>query len=145
MPGSLKSSSLIGAWRLQSWSLIYSDGRAPEYPLGEDAKGLIMYTPGGQVSATLMRGQRATEAPTSQVEKATAYADSFAYAGSYEVRGGTVFHTIEIATNPALIGLTSTRHITLEGDTLTLEGPDFSAGSQRTQQIVWRRVNPATT
>ena len=144
MSVSLESSALTGAWRLQSWSLIYSDGRAPEHPLGADAQGLIMYTTGGHVSATLMRGLRALEAPTSQVEKAAAYDDSFAYAGRYEVRGGAVFHTIEIATNPALIGLTSTRHITLDGDKLTLEGPDFSAGTQRTQQIVWRRAKPAT-
>ena len=54
----ITSKMLIGAWRLESWSLIYSDGRAPEFPLGPDAKGMIMYTAGGQVSATLMRAQR---------------------------------------------------------------------------------------
>ncbi len=136
----ITSKMLIGAWRLESWSLIYSDGRAPEFPLGPDAKGMIMYTAGGQVSATLMRAQRPQNAPTTDVEKAASYADSFAYAGSFEVRDGSVFHLIEIATNPALIGLTSTRHITLEGDKLTLEGPDFSAATARRQQIKWWRA-----
>jgi hypothetical protein len=51
-----------------------------------------------------------------------------------------VYHSIEIATNPALIGITSTRHIHLEGDVLTLSGPDFAATSPRTQCIVWRRA-----
>ena len=122
---SASAKDLLGAWRLESWSFAYDDGRPPEYPLGPDAKGIILYTADGHVSATLMR--------TSGI------AESFAYAGRYDVRDGAVFHSIEIATNPLLIGITSTRHIALDGDRLTLSGPDFSAGSGRTQKIVWRR------
>jgi len=133
---------LLGAWRLESWTLHYDDGRPPEHPLGPAAQGLIMYTPDGHVSATLMRGDRSTAAPATDGDRARAYADSFAYAGRYELRDGTVFHTIEIATNPALIGVTSTRHIAHDGDRLTLSGPDFSAASARTQRIVWRRATP---
>jgi hypothetical protein len=48
-------SDLSGGWRLESWSLVYEDGRPPEFPMGADAKGYILYTPGGQVSATIMR------------------------------------------------------------------------------------------
>jgi hypothetical protein len=131
---------LLGAWRLESWSFVYDHGRPHEYPLGRDAEGIIIYTPGGQVSATLMRGGRAAKAPGSEAERAAAFADSFAYAGRYEVRDATVFHSIDVATNPALIGVTSTRHIKLDGDRLTLSGPDFSAGTDRTQNIVWRRL-----
>ena len=135
----ITANELHGAWHLESWSLIYDDGRPPEYPLGADAKGLIMYTADGHVSATLMRGLRPKDAPVTETEKATAYAGSFAYAGRFEVRDAAVFHSIAIATNPALIGLTSTRHIKLEASRLTLEGPDFSPASPRRQQIVWRR------
>ena len=121
----MSAKALLGAWRLVSWSFVYDDGRPTEYPLGSDTKGLILYTEDGHVSATLMR--------------TTGAAESFAYAGRYEVRDGTVYHSIEVATNPALVGITSTRHIALDGDRLTLSGPDFSAGSGRTQRIVWRR------
>jgi hypothetical protein len=121
----VSAKALLGAWRLVSWSFVYDDGRPTEYPLGSDANGLILYTEDGHVSATLMR--------------TTGAAESFAYAGRYEVRDGTVYHSIEVATNPALVGITSTRHIALDGDRLTLSGPDFSAGSGRTQRIVWRR------
>ena len=134
------TNELLGAWTLESWSLVYEDGRPPEYPLGIDAQGIIMYTPDGHVSATLMRGGRPAVAPVSAAERATAYAESFAYAGRYRLEAGTVYHSIEIATNPALIGMTSTRHIAREGDRLILSGPDFSAGSARTQQIIWRRA-----
>jgi Lipocalin-like domain len=131
---------LIGAWRLESWSLVYGDGRPPEFPLGADAKGIIMYTADGHVSATLMRGGRIARASVTETERAAAFADTFAYAGRYEVRDGTVVHSIDIATDPALIGLTSTRHIALEGDVLTLSGPDFQPGNVRMQRIVWRRA-----
>jgi hypothetical protein len=108
-------SGLVGAWRLESWSLIHEDGRPPAFPMGSDARGYILYMAGGQVSATIMRadGERC-----------------FAYAGRYEVANGSVIHTIEI----------STRSITFEGDRLTLAGPDFFPGTARTQRIVWRRA-----
>ena len=122
---SASAKDLLGAWRLDSWSFVYDDGRPPENPLGPDAKGIILYTADGHVSATLMR--------------TSGTAESFAYAGRYDVRDGAVFHSIEVATNPALIGITSTRYIALDGDRLTLSGLDFSAGSGRAQKIVWRR------
>lgn len=115
---------LLGGWHLDSWSLVYDDGRPAEHPLGADAKGIILYTTDGHVSATLMRKDRS---------------ENFAYAGRYAVRDGAVFHSIEVATNPSLIGVTSTRHIELAGDRLILSGPDFSAGTGRTQRIAWRR------
>jgi len=117
---------LPGAWRLERWSLDYEDGRPAEFPLGPDARGMLLYTPGGQVSATLM--------------KASEPAASLAYAGRYDVHDGAVYHSIEIATDPTLVGLTTTRHIAREGDVLTLSGPDFHAGTGRSQKIVWRRL-----
>ncbi len=116
---------LVGAWHLESWSLEYDDGRPREFPLGEQTRGLLLYTPGGEVSATLMR----IGAPPA----------SFAYAGRYEVRDDTVHHAIEVASDPALVGVTTTRRIARDGDRLTLSGPDFRAGTGRSQRIVWRR------
>ena len=120
---------LLGGWRLESGSLLHDDGRPPEFPMGPDAKGYILYIPTGQVSATIMRADAS---------------DCFAYAGRYEVADGTVFHSIELSTNPALIGVRSTRYIKLEGDRLTLSGPDFLPGSARTQRIIWRRAARST-
>ena len=121
---------LSGAWRLERWSLEYEDGRPAEFPLGPDARGMLLYTPGGptggRVSATLMN----TGQPSA----------SLAYAGRYDVRDGAVYHSIEISTDPTLVGVTTTRHIAREGDVLTLSGPDFHAGTGRSQTIVWRRL-----
>lgn len=131
--------TLKGAWQLVSWSFIYEDGRPPEHPLGPDARGYIMYTDDGHVSAILMRRERPAGPPASEAQCAEAYRESFAYAGRYAVRDGAVYHTIAVATNPALIGVTSTRHIAFDGTTLTLSGPDFTPGAARTQKIVWQR------
>ncbi|MEZ5851026.1 MAG: lipocalin-like domain-containing protein [Hyphomicrobiaceae bacterium] len=137
------ASDLIGAWRLEGWALVYEDGRPAEYPLGRDAVGLILYTADGHMSATLMRKGRAVFATGDAEEKAEAYDDCFAYAGTYEVIDEAVFHTIAVATNPALAGITSTRNIMLDGDRLTLSGPDFSPDTPRYHRIVWRRAGPA--
>ena len=117
---------LVGAWGLESWSVEYEDGRPSEFPLGLAVRGMLLYTPDGRVSATLMGAGKP--------------AASFAYAGRYDVRGDAVYHSIEIATDPTLVGLTTTRHIAREGDVLTLSGPDFQAGTGRSQKIIWRRL-----
>jgi hypothetical protein len=116
---------LFGGWRLESWSLLHDDGRPAEFPMGSDAKGYILYTPDGHVSATIMRADTT---------------GCFAYAGRFELADDTVFHIIELSTEPVLIGVRSMRHIKLEGDRLILFGPDFLPGTNRTQQIVWRRA-----
>ena len=133
---------LVGAWRLDSWSLVYEDGRADEYPLGRGATGFILYTADGHMSATLARAGRAPMAGDTATAKAEAYDGCFAYAGRYEVRKGVAYHSIEVATNPALAGITSTRHILLDGQRLTLSGPDFSPDAPRFHRIIWRRAKP---
>ena len=118
------AADLAGGWRLVSWSFVYDDRRPEEFPMGLDANGYILYTPSGEVSATIMRADKS---------------ECFAYAGRYEVKDGAVFHAIEMSTNSALVGLRSTRHIALEGNRLALSGPDFDVGTGRTQRIVWTR------
>ena len=51
--------NLIGAWTLQSYVSMAIDGSDVVYPLGVDARGIIMYTPDGYLSAQLMRGDGA--------------------------------------------------------------------------------------
>lgn len=139
-PPKVTEQDLIGAWRLESWALVYEDGRPPEHPLGRDARGFILYTADGHMSATLARARRTPFAAGDAAEKAQAYDDAFAYAGRYVVRDEVAYHSIEVATNPALAGITSMRHILLDGNRLTLSGPDFSPEAPRFHRIIWRRV-----
>lgn len=130
---------LVGAWRLAGWSLVYEDGRPAEYPLGRDAKGFSLYTADGHMSATLMRARRHPFQQGNSAEKSQAYDDCIACAGRYEVNGEVVFHTIEVSTDPALSGIVSTRNVMLDGNRLTLVGPDFSPDAPRYHRIIWRR------
>ena len=136
------AAALTGTWRLERWELVYDDGRPPECPLGEDAEGFLIYTSDGYVSATLARAGRAAldQGAGGEAAKARAFDDYFGYAGRYTVREGAVIHRISLAPNPALTGVETLRHASLEGDRLTLSGPDFSAGSPRSHRIVWRRA-----
>lgn len=135
------ATSLPGTWRLERWELVYADGRPPEYPLGADAIGFLMYTADGYVSASLARAARSKLDAADPLAKARAFDDYFNYAGRYVVGEDHVIHHIAIATNPALDGLSSRRDAVLDGDRLTLSGADFSAASPRTQRIVWRRAS----
>ncbi len=132
--------ALPGTWRLESWSLVYADGRPPEFPLGEDAVGYLMYTTDDHVSASLARANRPPLDPANAGSKAQAFDAFFGYAGRYEVRDGAVVHKIDFGTNPGLSGVNSLRHVQLDGDRLILTGPDFSAGSPRSHRILWRRA-----
>lgn len=49
---------LVGAWTLESYESSDVDGSNVRYPLGTDARGLIMYTADGYMSAQLMRADR---------------------------------------------------------------------------------------
>ena len=132
--------ALQGTWRLESWSLVYEDGRPPEFPLGEDAIGYLMYTTDGHMNASLARASRPPIDRASAASKAQAFDAFFGYAGRFEVRDGAVVHKIDFGTNPALSGVNSPRQVQLDGDRLILTGPDFSAGSTRSHRILWRRA-----
>jgi len=134
------AAQLLGTWRLESWSLVYEDGRPPEFPLGEDAVGYLMYTSDGHVSAALARARRTPLDSGDPASKARAFDDFFGYAGRFEVREDAVVHKIEFGANPALAGVNSLRHVELDGDRLILTGPDFSPGSPRSHRIAWRRA-----
>jgi hypothetical protein len=45
--GDAYDNALAGAWTLQSYEARSIDGSNVTYPLGVDAKGIIMYTPDG--------------------------------------------------------------------------------------------------
>ena len=136
----LLATALVGTWRLERWEIVYEDGRPAECPLGEDAVGLLMYTDDGHVSASLARAGRAPIDASDARSKTRAFDAYFGYAGRYEVRNGDVVHHIALALDPALTGVTTSRNVSLDGERLTLSGPDFAAASPRSHRIVWRRT-----
>jgi hypothetical protein len=106
----------------------------------------IMYSPDGFMGVLSTRAERKPVAKTGRMdldvlsvdERAEAAADTVAYAGRYEVKDGSVYHHIEMALNPNLIGQTHARRVHIDGDDLTLSTlPDADGNYGR---IRWRRV-----
>ena len=102
-------STLIGCWLLEDCTLIFSDGRPSKTPF---QKGMICYTHSGYMQATLSvfprsnpsisgleRGHKLTEQ-----EKAQAFDEYMSYGGRYSYNSTEVFHNIDFALNPSIIG-----------------------------------------
>jgi hypothetical protein len=106
----------------------------------------IMYSPDGFMGVLSTRAERKPVTETGRMdldeisvaERAEAASDTVAYAGRYEVKDGNVYHHIDMALNPNLIGRTNARRIEMNGDDLTLcTMPDADGNYGR---IRWRRV-----
>ena len=82
---------LVGAWELIEYcAYLPGDESNKKFPMGPDAKGIIMYTPDGYMSAQLMRSQRTPfdhdDPHSADVDElAGAAAGYLTYAGPYSV------------------------------------------------------------
>lgn len=121
---------LVGAWELVSYA-VYSEESASTvlYPLGEDARGIIMYTPDGYMSAQLQRpGQKnfAGTFPTdgSQSELAESAERYIGYTGAYYLDESgekpLLQHHFSVSSFPNWLGDTQKRVLQFEGDLLIL-------------------------
>lgn len=142
----LKADDLVGAWELVRWEIGYSDGREVSLPYGEDAEGMIMYTPNGYMSAVLRprkRGPVSTQyvrqAPAE--EKAKLFDTLMYYGGPFRIEGNDVIHCVEHALNPDLAGTEQVRHVAFDGDILYLTGEEKIEGHDlvRLHKVTWRR------
>ena len=98
---------LIGAWKLVSYVEKPVNGSAPNHPMGERPRGIIIYTPDGYMSAQLMRPNRTPFAsadwykatPEEYGRQGPAY---FAYSGPFEVdeKNETVTHSVFVSYSP---------------------------------------------
>ncbi|MEK9945269.1 MAG: lipocalin-like domain-containing protein [Alphaproteobacteria bacterium] len=140
----VKVEQLLGTWELVRWETSYDDGRTI-YPMGEDAKGFIMYTTDGYMSAALFRGNRPNfetgEALTaSDAEKVAGWDSYYSYGGPFEIDGGRVIHTVAHTIYPNWLGGTQVREISFEGEHMILTTPPQKTrrGTQNSR-VIWRR------
>ncbi|OBK82738.1 lipocalin-like domain-containing protein [Mycobacterium sp. 1165178.9] len=142
---------LVGAWTLESYQSSDVDGSNVRYPLGTDARGIIMYTADGYMSAQIMRAARA---PLARGDLQLAEADELAgvargylaYAGPYSVLdNGIVAHHVDVSLLPNWIGGTQYRAAQIDDDRLQLgpAEPVLIKGRLRNGRLIWRRADPA--
>lgn len=145
----MQASDLVGAWDLVRFQISFSDGRTPAFPMGEDARGRIVYAASGHVSAVLTRGDRPglgvggleTAHRADVSAKATAFDGYMSYAGTYRLEGDEIVHHVEMALLPEAVGRDQRRHVAWDGETLTLSYEVTArSGVVRRYALAWRRA-----
>ncbi len=143
---------LVGGWSLLRWEIAYEDGRAPSFPFGADATGVLVYSPDGCMNASISRAGRkplsSASTRTAPVEERLAAFESFfSYGGRYRIESGAdgqhVIHSVTQSLNPNFIGSEQRRKMDFAADgTLTLSAADGAPGSgmQRYHRLIWKRA-----
>ena len=147
---------LIGAWELVDYSAFSPDDPASKlYPMGKDAKGVIMYTSSGYMSAQLqIPGQPPFQSGDisggSKDELAEAGKNYLAYTGPFylDETGDEPLlqHHMSNSSFPNWFGNTQRRVVSIsddgDGEYLTLgpEAPAMVLGEMRMAQLAWRRL-----
>ena len=139
---------LHGAWHLRQFTIAFDDGRPAIHPFGEAARGLLIYSPDGWMSATLSRTDRAAlgvgrlerSGAAPQAAKAAAFDSALSYAGTWRLDGEHVVHRVTMAQTPDLVGEENRRRARLTRDGLTLSYRlTARSGVARTYTLVWSR------
>ncbi|MEK6789781.1 MAG: lipocalin-like domain-containing protein [Pseudomonadota bacterium] len=156
-PTAFDKTAFHGTWRLLSMQTRFANGKTIT-PYGEAPIGFITYTGQGHMHAILMPAKReAIGLPIeefSQRSKAlqvlhllmnpgiigrtmTAALRSMAYSGSWEVRGDTVVHHVQVATLPEWTGTVLVRSFNFEGNCLRLTA-NYDSGD--VIDLLWERI-----
>jgi hypothetical protein len=135
---------LVGVYRGLGEETIRKDGTVVS---GSTRNSQIMYSPDGFMGVvSTLAGRKPVPGAESRMDldgldaaaRAEAASNVVAYAGRYEVKDGSVYHQIEMALNPSLVGQTRVRRIQMDGDDLTLSTVPDPDGSY--SRIRWRKV-----
>lgn len=144
---SVRPSTILGTWALESYTTADPDDQNPAFPLGPDAVGLITYTADGYMSVQISRAGRREYADGAlhggtDAERAEAAAGYLAYAGTYTLEGDVVTHHPTASLFPAWEGVDVPRRARIEHDVLSLEllAPIQQDGRARTGVLRWRRA-----
>jgi Lipocalin-like domain len=137
---------LVGTWRLITFRGRNAEGDVRP-ALGENPRGLLVYTADGYMIAILSEGGRrpfnSRDFSGGTPEEALAAVNSYiSYSGRYEVDGDTVTHHVEMSLFPNWVGQDQTRRLRITEDKLVLSTPTYSvSGNEWTFELVWERVS----
>lgn len=141
----------VGTWRLVSWEQRSAEGEVT-CPYGRRPRGLIVYTPNGQMSAQLMNpdGNLAGATASGAREIIGRMSENyFAYYGTYTVdrAAKTITHHVQGSLAPSWVGTDQIRQFEFLGsDRLRLtadisERDRFGDVATGRQILVWERID----
>ena len=131
----------IGHWRLVKFENIDENGAARD--AGYES-GRILYDEAGNMSAQLMRtGRKRLSQPSTEPERAAAYASYIAYFGKYTIDPSTnkVTHAVEGSTNPNWVNTDLVRYYEFSTDRQQLTLSLRNAEGRVTGRLVWQRLH----
>jgi Lipocalin-like domain len=139
---------VVGTWELTSYTLRNGLNASVVHPFGEDAMGLLIYSPDGYMSVQLMRANRPlfdrADSDGGTTEQAASAASGYlAYSGPFDVDEptGALRHEATISLLPNWVDGTLVRHSSLQENQLTLSGTSTDAdGSTIVAKLVWTRA-----
>ena len=139
----------IGTWHLVHWEVQTEDGKHHNYPYGEKAKGSIIYTQAGRMSAQLMQLAR----PSFEIahswkgtpeETKAAFRGYTAYGGTFKIVDNTVVHQVDMSLFPNWLGTDLVRIFEFQnnGNHLRLSTPLFQTrkGQSVKQVLLWEKL-----
>lgn len=131
---SMAAQHFVGTWRLVSQATHYADGTTV-YPRGEDALGILMYDPYGNMAVQLMRAG-GTSARLGSID--TAMNEFLAYFGTYSVGADTVTHHLKGCSYAHWLGTAQVRYYKFDeqGERLTLSVDT----DQERYVLIWQRM-----
>jgi Lipocalin-like domain len=130
----------VGHWRLVTFENFDEKGVAR---LAEYDGGRIMYDAAGNMSAQLMRSNRTRlSSPSTDSERAAAYATYTAYFGRYTIdaAAGKVTHHVEGSANPNWVKTDLVRWYTFSEDGNRLMLSIKNADGRVTGTLTWERI-----
>jgi len=146
LPAMAAEPSVVGAWKLVSYTREDPATGASTLPWGEKAAGYLHLLPDGRMAVviTAQGRQPAVRGEDGFIEKqAKLFQTVTAYAGTYSTRGNALTVRVEVAGLPEWVGTDQLREFRLDGDSLTIRtAPMQSVSDGKTYVYVlsWKRV-----
>jgi hypothetical protein len=136
--------SLVGTWKLRSFTLEYADTREKVEPFGAHPQGYLGYGSDGRMYALIVHETRKRPPETpSDAEKSLLFSGMGAYAGTYSVDGDVVSHHVDISWIETWTGTTQLRRFRIDGNLLYIESPvakDPLDGRSSSAVVVWAKI-----
>lgn len=125
---------LYGTWKLKTAREYDKFGKHVDDLFSPNPCGLLCYNTDGYVFVHITSGVRSTY---SERERETPNKVYYGYSGRFDIEGNKVFHRVQIAREPSIMGETLERDFALDGDVLTLT---WDRILEHRGEIVWERI-----
>lgn len=129
------TSAFNGTWLLENWTSL-KNGTPDGFPMGQDAKGQIIYAEDGHMCAFLMRADfpSGTDAPSPET--------CLSYGGTWSFADGKITHQVNFSSLAHWVGRPLMRYVEQNDDHMTLRTKsEFSkSGNRYEHALEWRRV-----